>query len=122
MDEQIDAIPTGYSYPATAVWFIAGGVVTAILGSVYQLRGNGRLVPHTQTQTQAQMKAKAEHPISSAQPIFPGQPGEGTIGPWARTPGSGTGRKFIPPQIMNGKRTVVSSLSAIVTAEVSVFY
>lgn len=62
----------------------SNGVVTAILGSVYQLRGNGRLVPHTQTQTQAQMKAKAEHPISSAQPIFPGQPGEGTIGDLSR--------------------------------------
>ena len=44
MNEQRDVIPPGYSYPATAGWFIAGGVVTAVFsGSLAMLAKNAGL-------------------------------------------------------------------------------
>jgi hypothetical protein len=33
MMEDVEKIPLGYSYPATAVWFLAGGIVTAVFSA-----------------------------------------------------------------------------------------
>jgi hypothetical protein len=44
MPEQIVEVPAGYSYPATAAWFAAGGIVTAIFsGSLATLAKNATL-------------------------------------------------------------------------------
>ena len=45
MTDQTASIPVGYSYPATAAWFTAGGAVTAIFsGSLAMLAKNARLL------------------------------------------------------------------------------